>query len=90
METPMEILYQRRTMSYEKNKKCETNPISKTPKLNINNYMTKGYNDNLGLPETKKRTQTNPILKGSQLRDKYNLKIHLFRINCPIVERELF
>ncbi|MBN1391879.1 MAG: hypothetical protein JW947_03640 [Sedimentisphaerales bacterium] len=32
---------------------------------------------------------SNPILKGVQVKDKYDLKIHLFKINYPIVVRNL-
>jgi hypothetical protein len=36
------------------------------------------------------RRWANPILKGSQMRDKYNLKIYSLGINYPIVEGEPF
>jgi hypothetical protein len=42
-------------------KLCQTKPIYKMLKMNITNYMTRDYRDNLQLSPTKKQSQTNPI-----------------------------
>jgi len=48
-------------VSIKNNKLCETNPISKTPKMNITHYITNRYDDNSGLLQMQKQSQTNPI-----------------------------
>jgi hypothetical protein len=41
-------------------KLCETNPIPKMPKMNLNYYMTNRYDNNSGLLTVEKQSQTNP------------------------------
>jgi len=41
---------------------CKTNPISEKPKINLNYYKTKYYENKSGLLTMEKQTQTNPIL----------------------------
>jgi hypothetical protein len=59
-------------------------------KIIVSACMIVTNNKKLPVTNFEKRTQTNPILKGAQVKDKYDLKIHLFKINCPIVVRDLF
>jgi hypothetical protein len=51
--------------SIKNNKLCETNPISEKPKMNLTNYTTKNYGNNLRLPTPEKQTQSNPILSAA-------------------------
>ena len=60
--------YEQLTMNYaNKNKpnskpiKPNTNPISEKPKMNLNFYSAKNYDNKSGLLMTAKQTQTNPI-----------------------------
>jgi len=50
--------------SIKNNKLCETKPISEKPKMNLNNYITKDYDNNLRLLTKEKQSQTKPISKG--------------------------
>jgi hypothetical protein len=43
-------------------KLCETNPISKKPKMKLTFYLTKDYENKSGLLTMEKQTQSNPIL----------------------------
>jgi hypothetical protein len=40
---------------------CKTNPISEKPKMNLNHYTTKNYENKSGLLTMEKQTQSNPI-----------------------------
>jgi hypothetical protein len=47
-------------MNYEKNKKCETNPIFEKSKMNLTNYIISSYSNNLRLLKIEKQSQTKP------------------------------
>jgi hypothetical protein len=49
-------------VSIKNNKLCETNPISQKPKMNLNRYTTKNYDNKSGFLTMPKQTQSNPIL----------------------------
>jgi len=46
--------------SIKNNKLCETNPISKRPKMNLTFYSTKNYDNKSGLLTMEKQTQNKP------------------------------
>jgi len=46
--------------SIKNNKLCETNPISKKPKMNLTYYSIKNYENKSGLLTMEKQTQSNP------------------------------
>jgi hypothetical protein len=46
---------------------CKTNPISEKPKIDLNNYMTKDYENEPRLRTPGKQTQSNPILSAVAL-----------------------
>jgi hypothetical protein len=54
-----------KSQSIKNNKLCKTNPISEMPKMNLTNYMTKDYVNNLRLLKMEKQSQTKPILSAS-------------------------
>jgi hypothetical protein len=47
--------------SIKNNKLCKTNPISEKPKMNLNFYSTKDYENKPSLLTPGKQTQSNPI-----------------------------
>jgi len=53
-----------KNQSIKNNQLCKTNPISKRPKMNLNHYMTKDYENKSPLLTMGKQTQTKPILGG--------------------------
>jgi hypothetical protein len=46
--------------SIKNNKLCETKPIYEEPKMTLNHYITKDYENKSGLLTMEKQTQTNP------------------------------
>src|SRR4030042_4995515 len=54
-------------------KLCQTKPNSETPKMNITNYMTSSYSNNLQFRPMQKQSQTNPkftCYKGCKVKTK--------------------
>jgi hypothetical protein len=50
-------------MNYEKNKKCQTNPISGKLKMTLSHYNTRNYENKSVALTIEKQSQTNPISK---------------------------
>jgi len=48
------------TQSIKIERLCKTNPISEKPKMNLNYYSTRDYENKSGLLTTAKQTQSNP------------------------------
>jgi hypothetical protein len=71
------------------NKLCETNPIFKTPKILVSIVASMTTNKKLRTMNSQKRTQTNPILKGSEVEDKYKFENSSFpdKLSDCITER---
>jgi len=51
--------------SIKNNKLCKTKPIYEEPKMTLNHYITKDYENKSGLLTREKQTQTNPISKAT-------------------------
>jgi hypothetical protein len=56
-----------KNQSIKNNKLCETNPISKKPKMKLNHSMTRDYENKSGLLTMAKQTQSNPTLSAVAL-----------------------
>jgi hypothetical protein len=54
------IAFVAENLSIKNNKLCKTNPISEKPKMNLNHYKTKHYDNKSGLLTMEKQTQTKP------------------------------
>jgi hypothetical protein len=54
-----------KNISIKNNKLCKTNPISEKPKMHLNHYLTRDYENKPPPQSLGKQSQTKPILSAS-------------------------